>query len=93
MINEEKLKEFIKSKCYDLLSVKCCYESAYKTFQYGVNNYMLGVNSTDSLTNWLENLKRWESRYIKEEYILSQFCHQLGDEYVEIWNEIVETKS
>lgn len=87
MINEEKLKEFIKSKCYDLLSVKHCYESARDDFLHAVSNYRLGTS--DYINNWLENLKRWESRYIEEVYILSQFCHQLGDEYVEIWNEIV----
>lgn len=89
MINEEKLKEFIKSKCYDLLSVKHCYKYACDSFQHAANNYTIGVRASDSVSNWLENLKRWESRYTEEEYLLSQFCHQLGDEYVEIWHEIM----
>ena len=93
MINEEKLKDFITSKCYDLLSVKHCYKQACDSFQHAANNYTLGIRSSDSINNWLENLKRWETRYTEEEYILSQFCHQLGDEYVEIWNEIVEITS
>ena len=89
MINEERLKNFITSKCYDLLSVKHCYKQACDSFHRAANNYMLGIRASDSVNNWLENLKRWESRYTEEEYLLSQFCHQLGDEYVEIWNEIV----
>lgn len=89
MINEERLKNFITSKCYDLLSVKHCYKQACDSFHRAANNYMLGIRASDSVNNWLENLKRWESRYTEEEYLLSQFCHQLGDEYVEIWNKIV----
>lgn len=86
MINEEKLKKFVESKCYDLVCVKHCYESARDSFLHAVSNYKLGA--CESISNWLENLKRWERSYIGEEYILSQFCHQLGDEYVEIWNRI-----
>ena len=89
MINEERLKDFITSKCYDLLSVKHCYKQACDSFHRAANNYMLGIRASDSINNWLENLKRWESRYTEEEYLLSQFCHQIGDEYVEIWKEIV----
>ena len=48
---------------------------------------MAGI--TAGKKSWLENLKCWEYKYIEQEYMLSQFCHQLGDEYVEIWNEIV----
>ena len=92
MINEEKLKDFITSKCYDLLSVKHCYKQACDSFQHAANNYTLGIRASNSVNNWLENLEHWEGRYIEEEYLLSQFCHQLGDEYVEIWNEIVERK-
>ena len=87
MINEERLKDFVTSKCYDLLCVKNCYESARDDFLHAVSNYKLGAS--DSISNWLENLKRWEMRYTEEEYILSQFCHRLGDDYVEIWNRIV----
>lgn len=89
MINEEKLKKFVEGKCYDLLSVKHCYKQACESFQHAANNYTLGIRSSDSINNWLENLKRWEDRYVEDGYLLSQFCHQLGDEYVEIWNEIV----
>lgn len=91
MINEERLKEFIKSKCYDLVCTKRGYENACESFLHAANNHTLG--SIDYITNWLENLKCWEYKYIEQEYMLSQFCHQLGDEYVEIWNEIVETTS
>lgn len=91
MINEEKLKKFVTSKCYELLGTKKAYETTRAALVYSVDNYMLGTS--DFLSRWLSDLRSWEIKYIEQDYTLSQFCHQLGDEYVEIWNKIVEDKN
>lgn len=90
-MNSEKVKEIIEKQCYDVLYLKDQYEQLVKTVQTSAikldteSQFYVGYIVTKS-----EEMKVVYDEYLSTKFNLRQIVHALGDEYVEMMDNILK---
>ena len=86
-----KLLDYVKTKCYEILAEKHNYESIKHNFIYQADKIKNGsIIRTSNIYEEAVNLKVEQEKLDVLIYDISQLCHILGGEYLEIWEEVVQ---
>ncbi len=93
-MNEDKLKEYVSSKCYEVSNLKTNYEY-YKNMVLGCC-HDLEAGSTfwvDGIASQAERMNRYYNQYNQGYRDISQLCHVLGGDYLETFKRILESEA
>lgn len=89
MIDEEKLKKHIKSKCYEVKHMEMNYQFRKKDLLATIEKYKQDIVGDSVLSNRAILSKEAYDIYEELRCQTSQLCYALGAEYVAIYNRIV----
>lgn len=89
MIDEEKLKNHVEKKCYEIKHMGMSYQFRKKDLLATIEKYKQGIVGDSVLSNRAILSKEAYDIYEELRYQTSQLCYALGDEFVEIYNRIV----
>lgn len=84
-----KLLDYVKKKCYEILAEKHNYESIKHNFIYQADKIKNGIR-TSNIYEEAVNIKVEQEKLDVLIYDISQLCHILGGEYLEMWEEVVQ---
>lgn len=89
MIDEKKLKGYIEAKCIEVCNRKDDMDFIKDQFVRHANIIREGNNFyLSSISSEVEKLRIASEKYFELDFNVSQICHVLGDEYVEIYKKI-----
>lgn len=90
---EDKLIQYVKSKCNEVSNLKELYED-YKGYVTKCC-HDLEAGSTfwiDGIGNRAEQMNKYYNQYTQGYRDISQLCHLLGGDYLEVFKNILESE-
>ena len=83
------LKKYVEEKCFEVTEAREQCEIAKENFLSSVEKFKNGEITADIVAYDAEKMKEKFEAYDFIRFEVHQFAWTLGDEYKEIWNELV----
>lgn len=92
-MNNEKMKDIIEKQCFHVLCLKDTYEQLVKTVQTSATKLDTEPQFHVSyIAKKSEEMKVVYNEYVSAKLNISQIVHTLGDEYVEMMDNILKVE-